>query len=146
MPSCCYWLLYRRWLGRSLVYRRILVKADTKPQRHRLTKQQPDNNIRNDQILHRGCTVGFTVKSPRIQIITPQLVLLLELHYQSATVLHRGTYWDYATTYAAPTYDTEAPAYYITKAVEFYTGAPKYDRNQSSELLRHPTRQPRSFE
>ncbi|EFX74562.1 hypothetical protein DAPPUDRAFT_251771 [Daphnia pulex] len=40
MPSCCYWLLYRRWLGRPLVYRRILVKADTKPQRHRLTTQK----------------------------------------------------------------------------------------------------------
>jgi hypothetical protein len=56
------------------------------------------NNIRNDQLLHRGCTVWFTVKPPRIQIITPQLVLLLELHYQSARVLHRG------------------PKYYTTKA------------------------------
>jgi hypothetical protein len=49
------------------------------------------NNIRNDQLLHRGCTVWFTVKPPRIQIITPQLVLLLELHYQSARVLRRGS-------------------------------------------------------
>jgi hypothetical protein len=95
------------------------------------------NNIRNGQLLHRGCTVWFTVKPPRIQIITPQLVLLFELHHQSARVLHRGTYWDYATTCAAPTYDTEAPAYYTTKAVEYYTRAPKYDRNQSSELLRY---------
>ena len=49
------------------------------------------NNIRNGQLLHRGCTVGFTVKPPRIQMISPQLVLLLELHYQSARVLHRGS-------------------------------------------------------
>ncbi len=97
------------------------------------------NNIRNDQLLHWGCTVGFTVKPPRIQIITPQLVLLPELHYESARVLHRGSQvlhhqgtWDYATTYDAPTNDTEASAYYTTKAVEFYTGTPKYDRNQSS--------------
>ncbi|XP_046642735.1 uncharacterized protein LOC124327782 [Daphnia pulicaria] len=58
---------------------------------------------------------------------------LLHNNIRKDQLLHR----DYATTCAAPTYDTEAPAYYTTKAVEYYTGTPKYDRNQSSELLRY---------
>jgi hypothetical protein len=76
-------------------------------------------------------------------------VLLPDLHYQNAE------------------YYTEAPKYYTTEAhtettqlrmlpqpttprlqlitplklSEYYTGAPKYDRSQSSEILRHATRQ-----
>jgi hypothetical protein len=80
--------------------------------------------------------LGLQFKPPRIQIITPQLVLLPELHYQSAE------YYTEAPEY----YTTEAPTETTTKAVEYYTGAPKYDRGQSSELHRHPTWQPRSFE
>jgi hypothetical protein len=95
MPSCCYWLLYRWWLGRPLVFRCLLDKADTKPQRRRrLTTQQHTQRPVTTPRLHSG----FTVKPPRIQIITPQLVLLPELHYQSAE------------------YYTEAPKYYTTEA------------------------------
>ncbi len=37
VASCCYWMLYRRWLGRPLVYRCLL---DLQLQRRRLTTQQ----------------------------------------------------------------------------------------------------------
>jgi hypothetical protein len=64
-------------------------------------------------------------------------VLLLELHYQSARVLHRGSQvlhhqgtLDYATTYAAQTNDTEASAYYTTKAV----GIPTLERPSTTEI------------
>ena len=93
MASCSYWL-FRRWLGGRLVYRCPWIWWI----RNRNDAAILHNNIRNDQLLQRGCAIWFTVKSPKMKIITPKLVLLPELHYQSAE------------------YYTEAPKYYTTEA------------------------------
>jgi len=68
-PLCCCWVLDRSWLGWPLVYRCLLGKADTKPQRRRLTTQQ--------QHMQWPVTTpgSSSATSPRLQSITPRLML-----------------------------------------------------------------------
>jgi hypothetical protein len=182
MASCSYWL-FRRFLGRPLVCWCPWVWWI--PNRNAAALLR--NNIRNDQLLHRGCTVRFTVTLPRVQVHhnlccsellhrRPEVLFFPGLHYQIVCAHLRGSYilhhqgtWVYTTTYTAPSttprfqsttalrhrtttrlYMLPQPAtprlQLITSPKRSNTVAPKYDGNQSSEHLRHPTRQPRSFE
>ncbi|EFX82326.1 hypothetical protein DAPPUDRAFT_241498 [Daphnia pulex] len=113
----------------------------------------------------------YTTTYATISYYTQVALLGLQLNHQGSRLLHHNLCCSSSYTTKTLKYYTEAPKYYTTmasettqlrmlpqpttprlqliappKLSEYYTGAPKYDRSQSSELLRHPTRQPRSFE
>jgi hypothetical protein len=99
------------------------------------------NNLRNDQLLHRGCTVRFTV--------TPQLMLLRATTPKARSfILPRATLPNRMCTpprllsttpprhlrlhnyVCCPKYYTKVPKYYSTKAPDYHTtiyAAPTYD-------------------
>ncbi|EFX82268.1 hypothetical protein DAPPUDRAFT_241528 [Daphnia pulex] len=94
----------------------------------RITRSQSRLNHQGSRLLHHNlcCSSSYTTKTLKYYTIMASETTQLRMLPQPTT----------------PRLQLIAPP----KLSEYYTGAPKYDRSQSSELLRHPTRQPRSFE